>query len=529
MEEWRLIDTGYRTAAENIALDDAILEWRGKNTVPNTLRFLRFRPPAVLVGYHQDVEQEVRLEFVNQNGIDINRRLTGGGAIYFDSSSIGWEVIASKDSIPSGYSMERVFRLMGECVVNGLKSIGVEASFRPRNDIVVKSRKISGTGCVEREGAFLFQGTLLVDFDVEMMIKTLRIPLIKLKDKELESAKKRVTCIKWELGYIPPYEDIKEAIIGGFEDVLGINLKEEELSEVELSTFKERLQYYMSDGWVYLDRSRSKGSVHVQAIDKKPGGLIRVALSIDKRTDVIKSALITGDFFIEPQDAIMDIESALKFLPCDQDLIRHAVYRVFEERNVKMLGIVPEDIVALILEAIEKSELEFLGIDGEYINDIYPVASKIKDLLKNGFDHLLLPYCSKLVSCVYRKMDGCVKCGMCTIGEAYKLAEEFGLKPITIHNFEHLADTLIKLRDSGSKGFIGCCCEAFYIKHRDDMENIDVPAIILDIENDTCYDLGMVEEAYRGKFEAQTNLKLGLLRKVLEISVKKEGSCNAKL
>src|SRR4030067_3148613 len=162
MEKWRLIDTGRRSAAENMALDDVILEYRSSNLVLNTVRFLQFESPAVLVGYHQDVEHEVRLDYVHCNNIDVNRRLTGGGTIYFDRSSVGWEVIASKDSMSFYSTIEELFRMMGEGPINALEKIGIEAAFRPKNDIEVSGRKISGTGGVERGEAFLFQGTLLV-------------------------------------------------------------------------------------------------------------------------------------------------------------------------------------------------------------------------------------------------------------------------------------------------------------------------------------------------------------------------------
>ncbi|MHA1581019.1 MAG: lipoate--protein ligase family protein [Candidatus Baldrarchaeia archaeon] len=81
--KWRFLDTGLRSAAENMALDDVILECKARNLIPNTVRLLRFRPPAVLVGYHQNVEQEVRLDYVKEKGIDVNRRITGGGANIF--------------------------------------------------------------------------------------------------------------------------------------------------------------------------------------------------------------------------------------------------------------------------------------------------------------------------------------------------------------------------------------------------------------------------------------------------------------
>ena len=76
MREWRLLDTGPCSAAENMALDYVLLEYRARDLIPDTIRFLQFDPPAVLVGYHQVVEHEVRIEFCERYGIDVNRRFT---------------------------------------------------------------------------------------------------------------------------------------------------------------------------------------------------------------------------------------------------------------------------------------------------------------------------------------------------------------------------------------------------------------------------------------------------------------------
>jgi len=90
-EMWRVIDTGLRPAAQNIALNRALLEARQAEEIPSTLRFLRFAPSALL-GYHQSAEQEFNLDYCNANGIAIQRRITGGGAIYFDETQVGWEL-----------------------------------------------------------------------------------------------------------------------------------------------------------------------------------------------------------------------------------------------------------------------------------------------------------------------------------------------------------------------------------------------------------------------------------------------------
>ncbi|NQU14375.1 MAG: lipoate--protein ligase, partial [Desulfobacteraceae bacterium] len=83
VQNWRLLDTGKRTAAENMCLDETILEARGKGVVPNTFRFLQFQPHCCLVGFHQSVEQEIREDYCTRKRIHINRRITGGGTIYF--------------------------------------------------------------------------------------------------------------------------------------------------------------------------------------------------------------------------------------------------------------------------------------------------------------------------------------------------------------------------------------------------------------------------------------------------------------
>ena len=90
-EMWRVIDTGLRSAAQNIALNRALLEARQAEEIPSTLRFLRFTPSALL-GYHQNTEQELNLDYCKANHIAVQRRITGGGAIYCDETQLGWEL-----------------------------------------------------------------------------------------------------------------------------------------------------------------------------------------------------------------------------------------------------------------------------------------------------------------------------------------------------------------------------------------------------------------------------------------------------
>lgn len=522
MEKWRLIDVGPIRAAENIALDDVILECRSNNLVPNTVRFLQFDPPAVLIGIHQDVMHEVRLDYVKSRNIEVNRRLTGGGAIYFDRSSLGWEIVASKKSMLANSNVEELFRRMCEGPISALKNIGIKAAFRPKNDIEVNGRKISGTGGVERDEAFLFQGTLLIDFDVETMVRALRIPIVKLKDKELKSVRERVTCIKRELGYLPNFKQIKKVLERGFERSLNIKLVKDGLTVAEEALLKEKLPFFQSDKWVYLDRRPLNEAAVVHAVTKTAGGLVRVSLALDTEANIIKSILITGDFFAFPSRAVLDLEAALKFASTNEGEIKNIVLGFFATNPVQIPGVIPDELVDLILEAVGKSSYQSFGITLEETNHIYPVTKRAKNLLNDGYDFLLLPYCAKLPACAYRWKDGCAKCGKCSVGQAYIWAEEAGLKPVTIQNFEHLMETLKIIRENDAKGWIGCCCEAFYCKHRDELEEVGVPGLIVDIDDQTCYDLGKEEEAYRGTFEIQTQLKMRLISKLLSYACNKK-------
>ncbi len=96
METWRLLDTGPHSGAENMAIDEALLEWKAAEKIPHALRFLQFSTPTGLVGHHQSVEEEVRLDTCRAHGIDINRRLTGGGALYWGEMNWAGRFISPK-------------------------------------------------------------------------------------------------------------------------------------------------------------------------------------------------------------------------------------------------------------------------------------------------------------------------------------------------------------------------------------------------------------------------------------------------
>jgi lipoate---protein ligase len=517
MNHWRLLDTPPMTAAENMALDDTLVALRGKGESPNTIHFLQFYPRCVLVGFHQSIDEEIREAYCRDHRIDINRRITGGGAIFFDESQLGWEVICDKAFFNVAIPDQRLFKILCDPVIAALDLLGIVSSFRPRNDIEVNGRKISGTGGTESEGAFLFQGTMLVDFDVETMLRCLKIPVEKLKAKEIDSIKERVTCLRWELGHTPSIGAIKQAVRTGFEKKLGIRLEPGGLTDAEQRLFEEKLSYYRSRRWIDHVKPEFRRQEVIQSAYKADGGMVRFTLVLNPAGTRLKNVFITGDFLSFPTRALFDMESRLRGLRLDRNLIRRTILAFFDDGKIRIPGMDCVDFLKPLDQAFEKIAVSRFGISFEHCNQISVTNGSFEEIMKKQPTVLLLPYCSKSTDCDLRNRKGCRVCGECTIGAAWSLGRKKGMRAVSVQSFEDLLKELMKMKSVGAPAFIGCCCQPFYAKHVDDFEKAGVPGILIHIDCTTCYELDLAKDAYAGKFESQTEIDLDLLRAVLDL------------
>ena len=346
---WRVIDTGLRRAAENIAINRVMLEARQAREIPNTLRFLQFMPSALL-GFHQSAEQELRVDYCAEHGIDIQRRITGGGAIYFDPTQIGWELYLDRATVGTGDMFEIAQRIC-DMAARGISALGVDARFRPRNDIEVDGKKISGTGGAFDGDAILYQGTLLADFDVERMLRVLRIPVEKLSDKAIASARERVANLKDLLGAPPSLAEVKRALTQAFAAGFGVEFAHAaDLNAAEQQRFAAALREIDTPDWVFQHARPQNEAPMVTGLHKSPGGLIRVDLMIDPVKERIKQAWFTGDFFVNPKRMVADLESALRESPLTD--YAGTVNRFFDGYAVEMLLLHREDFIAAIAAAL---------------------------------------------------------------------------------------------------------------------------------------------------------------------------------
>lgn len=345
---WRVLDTGLRSAAQNIALNRALLEARQAGETPSTLRFLRFFPSALL-GYHQSAEQELDLAHCRAHGIAVQRRITGGGAIYFDEGQIGWELYLHRHEIPET-DLTGISRRICEAAARGIATLGVEARFRPRNDIEVAGRKISGTGGIFDGDALMFQGTLLVDFDVEKMLRALRIPAEKLSGKAIASARERVTSLAELLGQAPSLDRVKDILSHALAGEFGVALAPGELLATENARYHAALEEIDDDAWINQIARPDTEMPLFEAAQKFPGGMLRVALAYDSVRRRIAQAWFSGDFFVAPRRCVADLEAVLRNLQAEQ--AEAAIRAFFAARAVDMLQLTPDDFVSVVQQGL---------------------------------------------------------------------------------------------------------------------------------------------------------------------------------
>jgi lipoate-protein ligase A len=300
----------------------------------------------------------------------------------------------------------------------------------------------------------------------------------------------------------------------GFGEAFGITFTPQPLTAEEEELMRIKLPYFSSPDYIFKVREALPRRKTLTSILKAPGGLIRISMAIDTKTQVINQILITGDFFAYPKRAIFDLESLLKNSKATSSNIEQVIRDFFTRQKPSIPGVKEAHLIQAVEEALQKMDLLPHGFDENETQHLFPILKPFREVKKP--DVLLLPYCAKEVDCSFRYQKGCEECGRCSIGDAIQMARSFGMDYLTIQNYEDLESTLYQVKGSGARAFIGSCCEPFYGKHRPDFERIGLPGILVDVERSTCYDLNREKEAHFGRFENQTHLNLMLLRRVLE-------------
>ena len=249
MRDWRLIRSGYQTGAMNMALDEALLHAVASGASPPVLRFYRWRPATVTLGYAQSVSRDIDLEICHRAGLDVIRRSTGGRAVLHDNE-VTYSVIAPSVSGLFGSSVLDSYRVISDVLQNALQRLGLQAQLvpgRPRGgpqgdakavcfsapsqyELVIDDCKVAGSAQKRHGQAFLQHGSIPLDMDLELLGKVLKTS----QNAEMAGPLDKVGWLNRWAAQPLAIADVEECIITEFSRAVGSQLNDSEPTTDEL-------------------------------------------------------------------------------------------------------------------------------------------------------------------------------------------------------------------------------------------------------------------------------------------------------
>jgi lipoate---protein ligase len=217
---WQVIHDQPERPQLQMALDQVLAEEVGAGRRGPTLRIWEWDQPAVVIGSFQSVRNEVDLANANKYGFEVVRRISGGGAMFMEAGSVVTYSIYAPADLVQGMSFADSYAFLDEWVIVALKSLGIDASYQPLNDITSPTGKIGGAAQKRLgTGAVLHHVTMSYDMDGDRMVEVLRIGREKMSDKGTRSANKRVDPLRSQTGL--SRSEIIDALIATFAKLYG--------------------------------------------------------------------------------------------------------------------------------------------------------------------------------------------------------------------------------------------------------------------------------------------------------------------
>ena len=352
----RVLDFGLVSALRSQAVYHGIAETIADDSDP-VLCLVSPETPYVCVGMHQEISKEVDEDYCQSAGLPVYRRHVGGGAVYLDRNQLFTHFIYPRKKAPEFAS--NLYPMFIEPVVRTYQQLGVDAAYRPINDIQVNGRKIGGTGAASIAEATLMVGSFMYDFDTATMARCLKVPSEKFRDKLRQTLDDYMTTMAKELSEQPDRDRLKQLFLANCAEVLKVDPVEDKPTAEELTAI-EKAEAALSDpAWTYMQGRKlvemgvkiSEGTHLTESAHKAPGGLIRVHLL--GRHGKLEDVMISGDFTCLPPDGVDRLAEALRGTDLDQDKLAGAADEAMKRLQIEMPGISGPDIAAAIMAAVQ--------------------------------------------------------------------------------------------------------------------------------------------------------------------------------
>lgn len=312
--------------------------------------------PLASVGYFQDAEKEIDLDYCKKHKIPVMRREVGGGATYLDNNQIFYQLIWKKGRKGFPIKVKDIFSELSQPAIATYNDFGIKTMFRPENDIITNNKKkIAGEGGGDIGDSMVFVGGILMDFDYLTMSKILKVPDEKFRDKIYKSMEENLTTMKRELGFIPNRNEIVNSLVSNFETLTG-KLKPINLSNDVLNKIVELEKWFTSDKFLYKKTPRIPKGIKIRegveilySTYKARGGLIRTSQEIKENT--IETIDISGDFQFFPKSELSTLEKILRKTKRKERQVIDKVEDFYDKNKVESPGVEPEDVTDAIMEA----------------------------------------------------------------------------------------------------------------------------------------------------------------------------------
>ncbi len=265
----------------------AIEEYALKNLdINETYLLFYINAPSIIIGKNQNTIEEINTQYVDDNGIKVVRRLSGGGAVYHDLGNLNFSFITKDD----GESFHN-YKKFTEPVIEALHKLGVNAQLSGRNDIEVEGRKISGNAQFSTRGRMFSHGTLMFDSEIDHVVSALKVKKDKIESKGIKSVRSRVANISEFLNEKITIEEFRQMLLRYIFNTDG-DIPEYVLTEKDWKNIHEiSKERYQNWDWNYGKSPK----FNYQHTHRFPVGSIDVRLEVHK--GMIENCKIFGDFF----------------------------------------------------------------------------------------------------------------------------------------------------------------------------------------------------------------------------------------
>ena len=312
----------------NMAFDEYCLE---SLPIDEPVFYLWQNRPAVIVGFNQEVNTEVNLEYLKQKGIALVRRVTGGGAVYHDLGNLNYTIVGKSEDL------ERDYPEYAGLMMKALQKLGVPATLSGRNDILVKGKKVSGFAKRVCRNRLMVHGTLMFDVDLDKLTHVLNPSATKLQSKGIASVRSRVANL---CDYLPEIQDI-QTFSNRLEEILSCHYadKEFKLSEENLADIQKLAdEKFATWEWNY-GRSPKATLTHSARL---ACGTVEIHLTLAENR--IASCRFGGDFLGNLPAS--DVEKALQGVVYEEESIRACLSQM--EISHYFDGVAADDLVKLM-------------------------------------------------------------------------------------------------------------------------------------------------------------------------------------